>query len=176
LGDERRRIEAVRRAENADDAIRRGVGQRSEQHGVHDTEHGGRRANAERDRQQRGHREPTCSASRPERVANIRAQFLADGHPSFSLDETPLRLEALGPNGRHVTKALARADVSLCVVHARCFELRFAQRQVKRDLVVDVAVGAPETTWQAQESPNALHGQPPASAVWVRSAFAMAST
>ena len=47
---------------------------------------------------------------------------------------------------------------------------------MERDLVVDVAVGAAETTWQAQESPNAIHDQPPTSAVCVRSAFAMAST
>ena len=126
VGRRERRIEIVRGAEDADDPVGGRVGQRPEQDRLHDTEHGGRRTNAERYRQKGSRGEPACSACRPQRHPNIRAQLLSDRHPSFSLDETPLRLDALGPNGRQVAEALARACVSLRMVLPGCLELRLA--------------------------------------------------
>ena len=49
-----------------------GIRQGAKQHGVHDAEHGGRAADPEGKREQRGYREPRLPAVRPNRDACVR--------------------------------------------------------------------------------------------------------
>jgi hypothetical protein len=66
------------------------------------------------------------------------------------LDQASLGSQAFGANGSDVSESFPCAGSRLRVIESRGLQLRFPHRHVKRELVVDVALGAGRTTGKSE--------------------------
>jgi hypothetical protein len=158
-----------------DQPLRLGVGQRSKQHAVDDAEDRCGRADSDCKRHQRDRGEPARSRESTCGEGQVAAESLEEVGCAFAADLLLAELDELFTHAGHIAESLVGDLRRLIRRETRLPELLRAHREVKRQLVVHIALRGlcchrqPEEPFPSWAKAHATSGE------LLRSAFAIAS-